>query len=287
MKELLFLEPIIKELIWGLEYWTVSAHPNGDGTVRNGAFAGRKLSWLWENERELFGNMEGDRFPLLVKKIDAKRDLSIQVHPSDRYAGTNENGSLGKTECWYIIDCKPEGTIIIGHHAKSKEEAEQMIENNEWGSLLREIPIKRGDFFQINPGTIHAIKDNTVIMEIQQSSDVTYRLYDYGRLEEGKPRDLHIKKSLDVMQIPYEEADKHTEGVPGRLVSCDFYTVDKLEIDGERELVQDKQFQILSVIEGEGAVDGNRIVAGDSFIIPYAYGAYRLTGKIIVLITSP
>lgn len=287
MKELLFLEPIIKELIWGLEYWTVSAHPNGDGTVRNGAFAGRKLSWLWENERELFGNMEGDRFPLLVKKIDAKRDLSIQVHPSDRYAGTNENGSLGKTECWYIIDCKPEGTIIIGHHAKSKEEAEQMIENNEWGSLLREIPIKRGDFFQINPGTIHAIKDNTVIMEIQQSSDVTYRLYDYGRLEEGKPRDLHIKKSLDVMQIPYEEADKHTEGVPGRLVSCDFYTVDKIEIDGERELVQDKQFQILSVIEGEGAVDGNRIVAGDSFIIPYAYGAYRLTGKIIVLITSP
>ncbi len=287
MKELLFLEPIIKELIWGLEYWTVSAHPNGDGTVRNGAFAGRKLSWLWENERELFGNMEGDRFPLLVKKIDAKRDLSIQVHPSDRYAGTNENGSLGKTECWYIIDCKPEGTIIIGHHAKSKEEAEQMIENNEWGSLLREIPIKRGDFFQINPGTIHAIKDNTVIMEIQQSSDVTYRLYDYGRLEEGKPRDLHIKKSLDVMQIPYEEADKHTEGVPGRLVSCDFYTVDKIEIDGERELVQDKQFQILSVIEGEGAVDGNRIAAGDSFIIPYAYGAYRLTGKIIVLITSP
>ncbi len=287
MKELLFLEPIVKELIWGLEYWTVSAHPNGDGTVRNGTFAGRKLSWLWENERELFGNMEGDRFPLLVKKIDAKQDLSIQVHPSDMYARVNENGSLGKTECWYIVDCKPDGTIIVGHHAKSKEEAEQMIANNEWRSLLREIPIKKGDFFQINPGTIHAIKDNTVIMEIQQSSDVTYRLYDYGRLEEGKPRALHIKKSLDVMQIPYEEADKHTEGVPGRLVSCDFYTVDKLEIDGERELVQDKQFRILSVIEGEGAVDGNRIIAGDSFIIPHAYGTYRLTGKITVLITSP
>lgn len=287
MKELLFLEPIIKELIWGREYWTVSAHPSGDGTVRNGAYAGRKLSWLWENKRELFGNMEGDRFPLLVKKIDAKDDLSIQVHPDDAYAGANEKGSLGKTECWYIIDCKPDGTIIVGHHAKSREEAGEMIENNRWTSLLREIPIKKGDFFQINPGTLHAIKNNTVIMEIQQSSDVTYRLYDYGRLKDGMPRELHIKKSLDVMQIPYKEADRHTKGVPGRLVSCDFYTVDKLEIDGEREIVQDKPFQILSVIEGEGVADGNRVVAGDSFIIPYAYGSCRLTGKITVLITCP
>ncbi len=287
MKELLFLEPIVKELIWGLEYWTVSAHPNGDGMIKNGAYAGKTLSWLWENRRELFGNIEGDRFPLLVKKIDAREDLSIQVHPDDVFAGANENGSFGKTECWYIVDCKPDGTIIVGHHAKSKVEAEKMIENNEWTSLLREVLIKKGDFFQIEPGTVHAIKNNTVIMEIQQSSDITYRLYDYGRLKDGKPRELHIQKSLDVMQIPYEEADRHTGGVPGRLVSCDFYAVDKLEVEGEQELMQDKPFQILSVIEGEGDVDGNRIVAGDSFIIPYAYGAYRLTGKITVLITSP
>ncbi|MFT3984774.1 MAG: class I mannose-6-phosphate isomerase [Lachnospiraceae bacterium] len=287
MKELLFLEPIVKELIWGLEYWTVSAHPNGDGKIKNGAYAGRTLSWLWENRRELFGNIEGDRFPLLVKKIDAREDLSIQVHPNDVYAGANESGSFGKTECWYIVNCKPDGTIIVGHHAKSKAEAEKMIQNNEWTSLLREVPIKKGDFFQIEPGTVHAIKNNTVIMEIQQSSDITYRLYDYGRLKDGRPRELHIQKSLDVMQIPYEEADRHTGGVPGRLVSCDFYAVDKLEVEGEQELMQDKPFQILSVIEGEGDVDGNRIVAGDSFIIPYAYGAYRLTGKITVLITSP
>ncbi|HOO28510.1 MAG TPA: mannose-6-phosphate isomerase, partial [Lachnospiraceae bacterium] len=189
MKELLFLEPIVKEMIWGKEYWTVSAHPSGDGTIKNGTYAGRKLSWLWENKRELFGGAAGDQFPLLVKKIEAKEDLSIQVHPDDHYAKANENGSLGKTECWYIIDCKPEGTIIIGHHANSREEAEKMIEQNEWKKLLRELPIKKGDFFQINPGTVHAIKNDTVIMEIQQSSDITYRLYDYGRLKDGSPRE--------------------------------------------------------------------------------------------------
>ncbi len=284
--ELLFLEPIVKELIWGKEYWTVSAHPNGDGTIKNGEFLGKKLSWLWENKRELFGNLKGDRFPLLVKKIDALDDLSIQVHPNDAYAMENENGSLGKTECWYIVDCKKDGTIIVGHHAKTKKEAQRLIEQNEWKQFLREIPICKGDFFQINPGTVHAIKNNTVIMEIQQSSDITYRLYDYGRLKDGKLRELHIKKSLDVMNIPYEDVNMCTDGLKNRLVKCDYYTVDKHEIVGTKTLVQDKPFQILSVIEGSGTIDGKPIDMGDSLIIPFQYGNYEISGEITVLITS-
>ena len=221
-KEILFLNPTFVEMIWGgnrlaTEYhynipsdktgecWAVSAHPKGDCTIANGMYKGKKLSSLWENHRELFGNIQGDRFPLLVKIIDAKDDLSIQVHPDDAYAKKNENGSLGKTECWYILDCNENADLIIGHNAKDKEELQQMIHNREWNRLIRKVPIKKGDFFQIEPGTVHAITAGTLILETQQNSDVTYRLYDYDRLSNGVPRELHIEKSIDVIKAPFKE----------------------------------------------------------------------------------
>ena len=142
--ELLLLEPVFKQMIWGGsrlkddfgydipgdntgECWAISAHPHGDCTLKNTEYKGKTLSWLWENHRELFGNVQGDRFPLLIKIIDAKADLSIQVHPDDAYAAEHENGSLGKMECWYILDAKEGGTIVIGHNAKNHEEVEEMI----------------------------------------------------------------------------------------------------------------------------------------------------------------
>ncbi|MCR5107146.1 MAG: mannose-6-phosphate isomerase, class I [Lachnospiraceae bacterium] len=286
MEELIILEPEIKEMIWGWEFWTVSAHPNGDCRVREGKYKGLKLSELWRDHREVFGNAKGDVFPLLVKRIDAKDDLSIQVHPDDEYAKLHEDGSLGKTECWYVIDSKPEGSIIIGHNAKTKEELKEMIDNERWKDLLREIPTKKGDFFQIVPGTVHAIKNHTEIMEIQENSDITYRLYDYDRLKEGKRRELHIEKSLDVIKVPYKDPDKNTGGIKDRLVSCRYYTVDKRIIDGSASYEQDKPFKIISVIEGEGDIDGHRIRFGDSLIIPYGYGRYTINGNITVLITG-
>ena len=114
-----------------------------------------------------------DRFPLLVKIIDAKDDLSIQVHPDDAYAKAHENGSLGKTECWFILDCKENATLVVGHNAKTKEELEQMIHEGRWKEFIREIPIKPGDFIQIDPGTVHAIKGGTLLLETQQSSDIS------------------------------------------------------------------------------------------------------------------
>jgi len=113
----------------------------------------------WEKHPELFGNTGMDRFPLLVKIIDAKDDLSIQVHPDDAYAKVHENGSLGKTECWFILDCKENATLVAGHNAKTKEELERMIHEGRWKEFIREIPIKPGDFIQIDPGTVHAIKE--------------------------------------------------------------------------------------------------------------------------------
>lgn len=307
-KEILFIEPIFKENIWGgsrlnTEYgyqipsdttgecWAVSAHENGDCKVLNGEFAGESLSKLWKDKQELFGNIDGEKFPLLIKIIDAKDDLSIQVHPDDRYAKEYENGSLGKTECWYILDCKEDQDIVIGHNAKTKEELVSLIEQKKWNQLIRTRSIKKGDFFQINPGTVHAIKGGTLILETQQNSDITYRVYDYDRLTDGMPRELHIDKSIDVIQVPFLEdeytGDTDIESQCKRLISCDYYEVNKYEITMEEEFYQDKAFQIMSVVEGEGSINGNHIKKGDHFILPYQFGTYKLEGKMTIIASNP
>lgn len=308
MKGIIFLEPVFKEMIWGGnrlktdfgydipsdhtgECWAVSAHTNGDCTVRNGLYKGEKLSDLWKNHRELFGDAEGETFPLLIKIIDAKADLSIQVHPDDVYARRNENGSLGKTECWYILDCDVDGKIVVGHNAKDKEELKNMIKERRWNELIRVRPVKKGDFFQIDPGTVHAIKAGTVILETQQNSDITYRLYDYDRLSGGKPRELHIDKSIDVIKCPY--VDKNTDrkeikmehAVEEELVTCKYYSVNRLSINGSQTFLQNEPFIIISVINGEGFIDGTGIKKGDHFILPAGYGEYCIEGN-MELITS-
>jgi len=308
MKEILFINPVFKSMVWGGERlrtefgydipddhtgecWAISAHPNGDCIIKNGTFKGKSLSWLWNNRRDLFGNRTEERFPLLIKIIDAKNDLSIQVHPDDEYAYKNENGALGKTECWYILDCKENAQIVIGHNAKDKDELKRMIEQKRWNELIRVRPIKKGDFFQIIPGTVHAIKGGTLILETQQSSDITYRLYDYDRLDHGKPRQLHIKQSIDVIRCPHEDAPTGGKTVRNdtceirELVRCRFYTVQKIDLWGRQEMVQDKDFMNVSVIAGEGAIDGIKISKGDHFILPSGYGKFVIDGKMELIIS--
>ncbi len=308
MKDIIFLQPVFKEMIWGGsrlrtdygydipgdhvgEAWVVSAHKSGDCTIKNGAYASRHLSWLWDNHRELFGNLKGDRFPLLVKIIDAKDDLSIQVHPDDAYAKEHENGSLGKTECWYILDCEPDSTIVVGHNASDQKELRRMIDEKKWLDLIKIRPIKKGDFFQIEPGTVHAIRKGTLILETQQNSDVTYRLYDYDRLQNGKPRELHIQKSIDVIRCPHKDPElsqKITKGngyICRNLISCEFYQVDKWDINGSVSISQDFPFLIVDVLEGEGTADGIPLKKGDHFILPFQYGPCKVEGT-LSLITS-
>lgn len=300
--ELIFLNPVFKQMIWGgnrmkKEYgydipgddtgecWAVCAHPNGDGEVANGKYAGMKLSTLFDSHRELFGNIKGDRFPLLVKMIDAKRDLSIQVHPDDAYAAEHENGSCGKTECWYVLDCDENATIVIGHHARDRRELEEMIHGERWSELLREVPVKKGDFFQIDPGCIHAIKGGTLILETQQNSDITYRVYDYDRLQNGKPRPLHVEQSLDVIEVPFREhrmdagAPKSVNAWFHQLVTCAYYTVWRADLKGKKMLVQDQKFLLGSVIEGEAVMDGILVKKGTHFIIPYGMKDMEVEGN--------
>ncbi len=246
MNNLIFLKPIFHEKIWGGnrlntvfnyeipsektgECWAISAHKNGDCEVLNGSHAGQTLSYLWAHHRDLFGNVEGDYFPLLTKILDASDDLSVQVHPDDEY-GLRHEGELGKTECWYILDADEDAELIFGHHAQTKEEFIQLVESNNWDQLLRKVKVKKGDFFHVPTGTVHALKKGTLVLETQQSSDTTYRLYDYDRLgDDGCPRPLHLKQSIDVALIPHEETKlelkKHIldDSVVTTLVECDFF----------------------------------------------------------------
>ncbi len=303
MREILFMEPVFKTMIWGgdrlhkeFEYsipdhhtgecWAISAHPKGDCRIRSGTYRGRSLSWLWDNHRELFGAMPGAVFPLLVKIIDAREDLSIQVHPDDAYAREREGGQLGKTECWYILDCPENGTLVLGHNARDRGELRRMITENRWEELIRLKPIRRSDFLQIEPGTVHAIKAGTLLLEIQQSSDITYRLYDYDRLEHGKPRQLHLSQSIDVIHCPHVEQpmDSRVMVYPDcrleELIRCSYYAVVKLMLYGEQELTQVHRFMNMSVIRGEGTIDGTPIRKGDHFILPAGYGTYLLQGEL-------
>ena len=305
---IIFLKPVFKEMIWGGnrlktdfgydtpgghtgECWAIGAHPNGDCIVTSKPYEGKTLSSLWEEHRELFGNMEGDRFPLLIKIIDAKDDLSIQVHPDDEYAAEHENGSLGKTECWYVLDCCKDASIVIGHNAENKKEAEEMIRDGRWDEFIREIPVHTGDFFQIEPGCLHAIKGSTLILETQQNSDITYRVYDYDRKQNGKPRELHIEQSIDVIKTPFEEnnqeriVSRHNGYTVERLAECKYYTVEKVDVNGIAVTEWPHKFVNVTVIDGEGKVEGVSIKKGSSFIVPCDYGRIEFSGNLSMIIS--
>jgi beta-glucosidase len=304
------MEPVFKQMIWGGdklgtvwgydipgdntgECWGICAHPNGDCTVKSGTYSGKKLSDLWTECPELFGNVDGGQFPLLVKIIDAKTDLSIQVHPDDKYAAENENGSSGKTESWYILDAPKDATLVIGHKARDKSELAEMIKNGRWSDFIREVPVKKGDFIQIEPGTVHAIKGGIEILETQQNCDITYRVYDYDRLQNGKPRQLHVDKSIDVITVPAKSVEDSIINMLhcppnclNRLVETAYYTVWKLDIEGKMEFEQTYPFMIMSVISGDGSINSEPIKKGDHFIIPNAYGKVEISGKLEIIASA-
>lgn len=205
-----------------------------------GVFSGGNMTELQRGCGELSppgaADRNDDTFPLLVKLIDAGDDLSIQVHPDDDYAREHENGSRGKAECWYVVECGEDADIIIGHHAQSKEELKRMIAEKRWSDLLCVRPVKKGDFFYIPSGTVHAIRKGTILLEVQQSCDLTYRLYDYDRLQNGKPRELHLEKAEDVITCPQslaktEQSPVHIPGGERQiLVDSGKFTVEKWTI---------------------------------------------------------
>ena len=218
--QVLFLFAPLKERIWGSTYfknqlnitdqdsigemWSCSGYEGSDSIIENGDFKGETLSSLFKNHKELFNNSKLNEFPILVKLIATSDDLSVQVHPDDKYAREVEN-QLGKTEGWLILDADSSSNIVVGHRAKNKEELIKYVENDDYENLLIKRNVKKGDFFPIPSGTIHALGKGIVLLEVQQSSDVTYRFYDYHRKDKnGNERELHVQKAIDVTDyVPY------------------------------------------------------------------------------------
>lgn len=305
--EILRLEPVFKDMVWGGtalrefgydragektgECWGISAHKSGDCTITNGELKGKTLSWCYENRRELFGNIKDEIFPLLIKIIGAADDLSIQVHPDDAYAAVHENGALGKTECWYILDCEEDATIVIGHNAKDKKQLEEMIHEERWDELIQLRPIKPGDFFHIEPGCLHAIKGGTLLIETQQSSDITYRVYDYDRLSDGKKRSLHIKQSIDCINAPHKDYSvaPKTEEIDGTQITtyvvCQYFTLQKWDINEQYEFVNDKPFINVSVIAGNATINGEAIKKGDHLIITSKAEKCVIKGTAVLMVS--
>jgi len=269
---IIHLEPIYKDKIWGGsklkevygyptsnkcgEVWGISALKNNSNSIKNNAFKGKTLFDLFNENKPLFGNYDKEMFPILIKLIYAEKDLSIQVHPDDSYA-MNKHNCLGKEESWLILDCDDDTEIILGHNAKSKTEIIKHIDENNIEDIVNKFRIEKEDYFYVKAGALHAICKGTTLLEVQESSDITYRFYDYNRLENNLPRELHIEDALNVVRIPDNENY--------RLKKDKYFKTENINIVGLKTLIASKHGDYYFVIEGKGLVDDVEISKGDFF----------------------
>lgn len=313
--EPIFMTPALQDRIWGGqalhtrfglnlpsehvgEAWVISAHPNGESTIeRPKAYAGMTLSQLYAEHKELFGPQASDTFPLLVKILDARDALSVQVHPDDEYGLANE-GELGKAECWYFIDADPGATVVYGHTAKTREEFLEKVEAGDWKDLLIDVPVKAGDFLNVPAGQIHAVGKGTLILETQQNSDTTYRVYDYDRKDaDGNLRELHIDKSADVTDFPTKEnhfekkVTRDGKSTITQYLEDVYFSVYGWDIQDETTIALQKSYYLATVIEGSGEIKVNNqaypLSIADSFILPYGIDEVTVNGSMKLIVSNP
>ncbi|MBV9615396.1 MAG: class I mannose-6-phosphate isomerase, partial [Ktedonobacteraceae bacterium] len=316
------LEASLHETIWGgrrleQEHW--KQIPPGkmlvgeawetevNNLIENGLYAGKTLgtvvqemgaSFVGERGIELYGQ----RFPLLAKFIDANAQLSVQVHPDDTYAAKHEGGKLGKTEFWYILAAEPHATIVHGFKEKaSRAEVEQAIQHATLESLLHQEEVQAGDVIFVPAGTVHAIGSGILLYELQEYSDITYRMYDYGRLTaSGQPRELHIERSLAVSSYDVSSRVKKTpvilEGGPGYedrcLVACRYFVTREIHLNGRGGMegktvgsciILSSLSAQIEVRYGENLKQCETLSQGQTMILPAGMGQYRIEGNGIVL----
>ena len=317
--EMVTLRPTVKEIIWGgrklideygfhadgdnaAEAWLLSCHKDGPSYIQNGPYKGKTLYEALQAEgMGILGTHNAARkdFPILIKLIDARDKLSVQVHPGDEYARRVENEN-GKTEAWLILDAEEGAELVYGVNREvTREEFAASIEHKTLSALLNRVKVKPGDVVFIPSGMLHAIGAGILLAEVQQSSNTTYRVYDYDRPgKDGKPRELHVKKATDVVELKVPKADFRPSGAALRkeggtktlLTFCRFFAMYRVAVDGEyTDAADDTSFVSLLVLEGEGTVaNGNtvlRIKKGSSVFLPADSGIYTLEGKMTLLET--
>ncbi|MBO4572615.1 MAG: ROK family protein [Clostridia bacterium] len=295
--EIIKLCPAFKDYIWGgtklkekygkhaditplAESWELSFHKDGPTLTENG----EKLSDVLTAEDIGENAAAFPFFPLLIKYIDAKNDLSVQIHPSDEYALKHEN-SFGKTEMWYIVEAEEGAGIYLGFKKKvTLEEVKKAIENNTITSLLNFYKVKAGESYFIPSGTVHAIGKGCLILEIQQNSNLTYRVYDYDRTDAfGNKRELHVEKALKVLNT-----DKFSVRRPlGSVIGVNkYFSASRYPFKRKTFFADEKSFECLSCVKGGGTIEGKKMSAGDSYFIPAGYGKYVIEGDGEVVVTS-
>lgn len=319
----LLLEGTAKDYLWGgrrliddygrhsgseamAEYWGCSTHPDGISRAVGGVFDGERLNdilaahrqYLGTNHTGTVGTLPGD-LPILVKLIDAMDDLSIQVHPDDGFAARFENGQRGKNEFWYILDAEPGAELIYGFYDDiTRDEAEEALQDGTIGNYVQRVPVRKNDLFYVEAGTVHAICRGIVLAEIQESSNLTYRLYDYGRRDKnGLPRELHTDKALQVMKLSGSPQPRQPmrliRYIPGIaeefLFRCAYFEVHRLLLSAENGNgavfgSDSTSFEVLLCIDGDGSVyaegmDRIRFGRGDFMFIPAGSVRMRLEGN--------
>ena len=315
------LNPAFKDYLWGgtklrdeygkkcdldkvAESWELSCHKDGCSVVADGEYAGLTLPQYIEKAGKAVLGTDCEKFeyfPILIKLIDAKQNLSVQVHPDNDYAMRVE-GEYGKTEMWYVVDCEPGAGLLYGFkHEISKEEFRRRIEDNTLLEVTNRVEVHPGDVFFIEAGTLHAIGEGILIAEIQQNSNTTYRVYDYGRVgADGKPRQLHIEKAIDVTRLapatrpcgrPQAKPEAFDGGSVLPLASCDYFTVKEMEVISHAALMADeKSFHSLLLLDGSLTLSmgGEKLEMekGASVFVPAGSGAYTLTGKGRLILTT-
>lgn len=314
------LRPVGKDYLWGgrrlkddygkeldmtplAETWECSTHPDGSSIVASGEFSGQTLAQVIREHPEFLGThpASGSELPLLVKFIDAKKDLSIQVHPDDEYARKHENGQLGKSEMWYVLDAAPDTTLIYGlYRDADRDTLRQGIMEGTIEKYLQKIPVRKNDLFYVEAGTIHAIGAGALIVEIQQSSDLTYRLYDYDRVDaNGQKRALHVDKALEAANLNGSPAPRqpmrvlnYRKGCASEfLCRCKYFEVYRMLINTEncRALVPYRadcsSFRVLLCVDGCGSLmtenggEPLQIFKGDCVFFPADSVTVDLHGK--------
>ena len=315
------LNPAFKDYLWGgtklrdeygkkcdldkvAESWELSCHKDGCSVVADGEYAGLTLPQYIEKAGKAVLGTDCEKFeyfPILIKLIDAKQNLSVQVHPDNDYAMRVE-GEYGKTEMWYVVDCEPGAGLLYGFkHEISKEEFRRRIEDNTLLEVTNRVEVHPGDVFFIEAGTLHAIGEGILIAEIQQNSNTTYRVYDYGRVgADGKPRQLHIEKAIDVTRLapatrpcgrPQAKPEAFDGGSVLPLASCDYFTVKEMEVTSHAALmVDEKSFHSLLLLDGSLTLSmgGEKLEMkkGASVFVPAGSGDYTLTGKGRLILTT-
>jgi mannose-6-phosphate isomerase len=311
----LFFKPVYKSIIWGgrnletvfnrslplgniAESWDVCCHKNGMSIVVNGEQRGKSLEELITTYgTSLIGEKSNnmDRFPLLIKLIDANDKLSIQVHPGNEYA-LKAHGDLGKTEMWYVIKAKPNAKLVYGTlPGTTREEMRDALINGTIEEKLNYVKVKADDIIFIPSGTIHAIMDGLLIAEIQQNSDTTYRVYDWNRCDaSGGSRELHIERALDVIDFNFQGTIKACVNdfkigySISHIVDCEFFKVDKLVIDDVyADVTNGKTFLTYTCVSGSGIIEHDNVVtkidSGSSFMLPANMGDYKIEGNMVLL----